>query len=58
MIVDRVQQSAHDQVQHGNAVANPDAHRIGARAETCFGFECRASKRETFATEIDCMSDD
>jgi hypothetical protein len=29
VVVNRVQQAAHDQIQHRNAVTNPDTHRIG-----------------------------
>src|SRR4026207_43192 len=56
VIVDRVQQAAHDQVQHRDAMANPDAHRIGTGAKTCFRLERRATEGETFTAQRDRMT--
>src|SRR5688572_3276670 len=51
VIVDRVQQSAHDQVQHRNAMTNPDAHRLWSSTETRLRFEGSAAERESLAAE-------
>ena len=34
MIVNRVQQPTHDQIQHRDAMTYPNTHRIGPRPET------------------------
>ena len=44
VIVDRVEQPADDQVEHRDAMANPDTHRVGACAETRFRFERGATE--------------
>ena len=52
-----MEQPAHEHVEHGNPVANPDAEWVGPSAETRFWLKCRAAQRKFPTAEFEGVVD-